>query len=217
MLKNIRLIKLRVRAPQPLLQLAARGAIPAFQAHDAGDIAVEIDHPGTARSGVQPVDVLRDHSGQPDRFQVGQGTMSRVRFSPAYSAPAEVGTGPVATLSIRRAGELAVLHRRGAYRGWPAIVRDPRVGRHAGAGEGDPAPAAEQCCGRRNGSWSCHCHASTVPCKINTQEFCLRLRIAGWALMLPLAQLIVPVPLSRRAASAIEPVIEGYTVNDSET
>ena len=26
---------------------------------------------------------------------------------------------------------------------------------------------------------------------------------------LPLAQLIVPVPLSRRAASAIEPVIEG--------
>ena len=33
----------------------------------------------------------------------------------------------------------------------------------------------------------------------------------------PLAQLMVPVPLSRRAASAIEPVIEGYTVNDSET
>jgi hypothetical protein len=31
------------------------------------------------------------------------------------------------------------------------------------------------------------------------------------------AQLMVPVPLSRRAASAIEPVIEGYTVNDSET
>jgi hypothetical protein len=30
-------------------------------------------------------------------------------------------------------------------------------------------------------------------------------------------QLIVPVPLRRRAASAIEPVIEGYTVNDSDT
>src|SRR5215216_1518132 len=170
----MRLIELRVRAPQPLLPLAAPRAIAALQADYSGDIAMEIDHPGTARSRMQPVDVLRDHSGQPDSFQVSKGTMSRVGFCPADPAPAKIGTGPVATLGIRRADELAVLHRRGAYRGWPAIVRDPRVGRHAGAGEGDPTPAAEQCCGRRNGSWGCHCHASTVPCKIKTQEFCRR-------------------------------------------
>src|SRR5215207_4667923 len=103
MLQDMRLIELRVRAPQPLLQLAARGAIPAFQADDSGDIAMEIDHPGTARSRVQPVDVLRDHSGQPDRFQVSKGTMSRVGFRPADPAPAKIGTGPVATLGIRRA------------------------------------------------------------------------------------------------------------------
>ena len=131
---------------------------------------------------MKSVNVLRDHSGQPNRFQVNQGTMSRVRCCTADPAPPEIGPGPIATLGIRRADELAVLHRRGAYRGWPPIVRDPRVGRYAGTGEGDPTPTAEQFCGRRNGGQSCHCHVSTVPCKINIQEFCLRLRIAGLAL-----------------------------------
>ena len=165
---------------------------------------------------MQPVDVLRDHSGQSDRFQVGQGTMSRVRFRAADPAPAEVGTGPVAPLGIGGADELAVLHRRGAYRGRPAIVRDPGVGRHARTSECDPAAAAEQFCGRRNGGRGCHCHARTVPCKINMQEF--QIRLNRWPnTRSTLAQLIVPVPFSRRAASAIEPVIEGYTVNDSDT
>src|SRR5687768_11939020 len=162
---------------------------------------------------MQPVHVLSDHSGQSDGFQVGQGTMSGIWFRAADAAPAQVGTGPVATLSIGRAEELVVLHRRGTYRGRPAIIRDPGVGRHTRTSEGDPAAAAEQFCGRGNGGRPCHCHARTVPCKIKMRESSIRLT----HLRAVPAQLIVPVPFSRRAASAMEPVIEGYTVNDSDT
>jgi hypothetical protein len=139
---------------------------------------------------VQPVDVLGDHSGESGGFQIGECPMSRVGMRTTDSTPAEMGTGPVSPLRICRADELAVLHRGGADRGWTPIVRNPRISRHACAGERDPTATAEQVRDRCRRDRRRNAHTQTVPTD-------------------PLTQLIVPAPLSRRAASAIEPVIEG--------
>src|SRR6187200_2067589 len=142
------------------------------------------------------------------------------------TTPTEVGTSPIPPLRVCGSDELAVLHRRGTDRSRPAIIGNPGVGRHSGTSECDPRAATEQFCGRRNRGWGCHAHPRTVPGTINTrrraEEEASRHasssasddEVGGVKAYVSsrfrfLTQVIMPVLWSRRAASAIEPVIDG--------
>src|SRR4029453_2502675 len=118
--------------------------------------------------------------------------MSRVGFRATDSAPAEEGTGPVPPLRVCGAYEFAVLHGSCSNRGRAPVVGNPRIGRHARASECDPTATAQQVRDRCGGDRRRNAHTQTVPTVLR-------------------AQLMLPVPWSRRAASAMEPVIEGET------
>src|SRR4029453_12525454 len=166
MLQPLRLIDLRVDPPKAALQLASGRTITTVQADHGGDITVQVDHAPATRSGVQPIDVLSNHSAQSGCFQIGQGSMSGIRPRLADAMPTEIRASPIALLRVCGADELAELHGSGTDRGGPSIVWDSRVGRHPGAGERDPSTSAKQICGRGNGGGSCHCHAKNRTCAI---------------------------------------------------
>ena len=126
----------RVSRLQPPLQLGARCPLPARQADDPVQAAVQFGHPKRTRRLVQAVDVLRDDPAQHARLlQSGYRPVPGVGPRGDDPPPADVSAGPVALASLRRAAELSDLHRQpGAQRAArTAIVRNSRLSRQARA------------------------------------------------------------------------------------
>ncbi len=159
---------------EPALQVHPRRALPAGQADDPVQAAVEFGHLGRrrARGLMQAIDVLGDDPGQqaaPAEF--GDGVMAVVRDGRGDVPPAQVTARPVPAPGGGAGGKGLVGHRRGAQgqAGRPAVIRDARLGRQPGsaqhehaAGRDDAGEHAEGVRARRRGQLS-YRHHSMVP------------------------------------------------------
>jgi len=133
---------------EPALQVRPRRALPAGQAGDPVQAAVEFGHlgRGRARGLMQAIHVLGDDPGQQAApAELGDGAVAVVRQSPGDPPPAHVAAGPVPAPGGGTPGKGLVGHRRGAQgqAGRPAVVRDARLGRQPGSGEHEHAAARD--------------------------------------------------------------------------
>jgi len=98
---------------EPPVEFGARRALPAGQAKDPVQAAVQLGHLAGACRLVQAVHVLGDDPGQqPAATEFRDGTMTMVRHRPGDVPPAEVAAGPVPAPSGGAPGEGLVGHRR---------------------------------------------------------------------------------------------------------
>jgi hypothetical protein len=134
----------RYRAPagigrlKPALQVRPRRALPAGQADDPVQAAVEFGHVGRARGLMQAVYILGDDPGQqaaPAEF--GDDAVAVVRHGPGDAPPAHVAAGPVPAPGGGTPGKGLVGHRRGAQgqAGRAPVVRDAGLGRQPGSAQ----------------------------------------------------------------------------------
>lgn len=140
---------------QPAVQVRPRRALPAGQADDPVQAAVEFGDLGRARGLVQAVHVLGDDPGQqatPAEF--GDGAVAVVRQRPGDAPPAQVAARPVPAPGGGAPGKGLVGHRRGAQglAGRPAVVRDAGLGRQPGSAQHEHAAARDDVGERAEGT-----------------------------------------------------------------
>jgi len=98
---------------EPPVEFGARRPLPARQAEDAVQAAVQFGHLGRSCRLVQAVHVLGDDPRQqPATAEFRDGTMTVVRHRPGDVPPAEVAAGPVPAPGGGAPGEGLVCHRR---------------------------------------------------------------------------------------------------------
>ncbi len=131
-----------IESHQAGMQVGPRGDLVAGETDDLVDPAVQVGHPAGPGVGVQPVDVLRDRPvDQPGAFQGRHRAVALVRHGPGHPLPAQVAASPVSLACLGAGAELLVGHGGAGNRTGATVVRDPGVGRQAGAGQ-HHAPAA---------------------------------------------------------------------------
>ena len=131
---------------QPPVQLGARRPLPARQADDPVQAAVQLGDPEGARRLVQAVHVLRDDPGQqPAAAHLGHGAMTVVRHRPGDVPPAQVTARPVPAPRRLTAGEGLVRHRLRppGQAGRAPVVRDTRLGGQPGAAQDEHAAGSD--------------------------------------------------------------------------
>jgi len=131
---------------KPALQVRPRRALPAGQADDPVQAAVEFGHHRRARGLMQAVHVLGDDPGQQAApAELVDGAVAVVRQSPGDPPPAHVAAGPVPAPGGGTPGKGLVGHRPGAQgqAGRPAVVRDARLGRQPGPAQHEHAAARD--------------------------------------------------------------------------
>lgn len=137
-------IESRISLHHPHLHGRACFERAASQAHDFVQRPVQLERIGP-RGMVQPVNVLRDESGDDARIlQLADRTMTGVGERGCEARPTSRRASPIPPTRRFALGELAMLDRvaRLLPRLRSAIVRDARVGADAGARENrDSAPA----------------------------------------------------------------------------
>ncbi len=146
---------------EPPLEVRPRRALPAGQADDPVQAAVEFGHRGRPRGLMQAIHVLGDDPGQQAALaEFGDGSVAVVRPGPGDAPPAHVAAGPVPAPGGGTPGKGLVGHRRGAQgqSGRSAVVRDAGFGGQPGpaqhehvAGRDDAGEHAKRVRGRRLG------------------------------------------------------------------
>jgi hypothetical protein len=135
----------RVLARHPYRDVFARELLPAGHAEDPIHRTVHVDHVARPGAEVEAVDVLGDDTVHDSgEFQIGDRLMPGVGTGGGEVAPPQVAARPVALPSPCVPQEGLERHRIAHRRALTAIVRNPRVGAHAGSRQhGDPAPGEQ--------------------------------------------------------------------------
>ena len=131
---------------EPAVQVRARRSLPARQADDPVQAAVQFGHLGRARRLVQPVDVLGDDPGQqPAAAELGHRVVAAVRDRLADVPPAQVAASPVPAPGVRAGGEGLVGHRRRppGQAGRSAVIGDAGLGGQPGSAQDQHVPGGD--------------------------------------------------------------------------